>query len=202
MSKQIDHIKVSKRAKINKQGAEFIDPSDRTLLASGYPSARDLARSPPKKKSLGFAISPLVYKQETIEEARATIMRVGREKAEIRASRSSLKPTNTKASIGAGSEFAASAGTPTKDDPAKLHQENLKRVSEQYLGFGWEDRSPSKTPGWPRRHPDERPLPTVVQTLRRGRKRRQSAQRVVEVEIKPIARSLSPIAGKNQGRKP
>lgn len=85
MSKQIDHRKASKAAKVSKQGAEFIESGDRTLSASGYPSAQDMARSPPKRRRPRIIEGPpRIYTQETPKEFIANVLRGEREKEEAK----------------------------------------------------------------------------------------------------------------------
>ena len=85
MTKRLDHVKVSKLATVRKRGGEGISQDDQTLPRSGYPSARDMANSPPRRRPLGLDVSPLTYKQEPLDVAVREARRLEAEKAVAKA---------------------------------------------------------------------------------------------------------------------
>lgn len=85
MTKRLDHEKVSKLATVRKRGGEGISRDDQTLPRNGYPSARDMANSPPRRRPPGLDVSPLTYKQEPLDVAVREARRLEAEKAVAKA---------------------------------------------------------------------------------------------------------------------
>lgn len=80
MTKKLNHEISSKIAAVRKHGGELISHNDRTLSRSGYPSARDMAASLPERRSLELDITPLTYKQESLDVAVREARRLEAEK--------------------------------------------------------------------------------------------------------------------------
>lgn len=85
MSKKIDHLKVSRVAKIATRGAKVIDYDDRTLSPSGYPPAREMEWAAPGNRPQRLnEPPPRIVIQETVEEFWANVLRGEREKNEAK----------------------------------------------------------------------------------------------------------------------
>jgi len=69
MTKRLDHEAATKLARVSRGRGESIEHGDRTLHRSGYPSAQDMANSPPHRRNPKLDITPLTYKQEPIDVA-------------------------------------------------------------------------------------------------------------------------------------
>ena len=96
MPGKLDHEKAAKLARVRKQGSECIDPDDRTLLPNGFPSARDMANSPPRQGRLPIGASIPERKQEPIEVARAEIERIEAETKRARRRRRTKRKAQSK----------------------------------------------------------------------------------------------------------
>lgn len=72
---RFDHQKSAKAASIKKHGAADIG-QDATLSKWGRPPGREVARNLPEPRFDEFDISPLVYKQESLEFAEAEARRL------------------------------------------------------------------------------------------------------------------------------
>lgn len=81
MAKRLDHEKATKLARVSRGGGESIEHGDQTVHPSGHPSARDMANSLPHRRSPELDITPLTYKQESIDVAIREARRLNAENA-------------------------------------------------------------------------------------------------------------------------
>ena len=116
MTNRLDHEKVSKADRVRRNGADPIAASDRTLMSGGYPSAADMAKSPPSKRRSNAEILAAEIKREADRQARVAAQRTEPE-------RSPTKPrvkTQREASRNAGPVGKQHAAKKKRDVVAKL----------------------------------------------------------------------------------